>query len=301
MRTHGWQHHFIERRSQKAVATCCNWTIVLSPNGSSSSQGCLTEALRPADPRPRRPDATAMPTPLLGRCVRRCICQPLPAVRAPLRRGPVRSRPLSTTASTASPPVHAAQRRCPAGRAALLLASPRDGGRPATAAAAALSTTARRAFVFPSSSSSSSPSGAEDAAFPSATERDVLAAALLRVPELGFTAAALAAGAADAGYPPGSAAAAAVGGGVGSGVVGDDSAFALVRWHLVASRRALGRRAEEVFGEAAERGEKLGMGRKIEALVWERLMMNRPLIARWQEVCGLSWCLWTLRWCGQSG
>ncbi len=33
-----------------------------------------------------------------------------------------------------------------------------------------------------------------------------------------------------------------------------------------------------------DRGEKMGIGQKVKALTWERLMGNREVIGRWQEV-----------------
>lgn len=106
----------------------------------------------------------------------------------------------------------------------------------------------------------------------SEAESTILAAAHARVPEYGFSAEALALGARDAGYLD-----------ISAGVV-PDGAFGLVRWHLVTRREALAARAQELFGAASENGRPLSMTQKVEALVWERLMGNKEVVGRWQEV-----------------
>lgn len=110
----------------------------------------------------------------------------------------------------------------------------------------------------------------------STAERDLLSAAYAHVPAHGFSHASLALGARDAGYPE-----------ISSSLL-PDGVFSLVRWHLVTQREALAGRAADLFGEGSS-PDALGIGRKIEALTWERLMGNKPVIGRWQEVslCGM--------------
>lgn len=110
-----------------------------------------------------------------------------------------------------------------------------------------------------------------DAPF-SPAERALLAAAYAHVPAHGFSHAALSLGARDAGYPD-----------ISTNLL-PHGAFSLVQWHLVTRREALAGRAEELFGAAERAGERIGVGRKVEALTWERLMGNREVIGRWQEV-----------------
>lgn len=147
----------------------------------------------------------------------------------------------------------------------------------AITAAAPFSTTDSRSS---SSSSTFSFARPDDAtAFPSETERAILSAALGKghVSAHGFTAAALAAGAADAGFNSSSSAAAA------AAIHGGE--FALVRWHLVTARGRLKERAKVLFdGEGGEGEGRLDVGKKIEMLCWERLMINRHIVHRWQEV-----------------
>lgn len=91
------------------------------------------------------------------------------------------------------------------------------------------------------------------------------------MPTHGFTKEALALGARDAGYLD-----------ISTNLL-PDGVFSLVRWHLVSQREALAARAAELFGDGSE-GTVVGVGRKIEALTWARLMGNRDVIGRWQEV-----------------
>jgi ubiquinone biosynthesis protein COQ9 len=107
-------------------------------------------------------------------------------------------------------------------------------------------------------------------------ESAILAAALARVPSHGFSAEALALGARDAGYLD-----------ISAGLV-PEGAFGLVRWHLVTQREGLAARAEELFAAPAGGGTRLlSTPEKAEALVWERLMGNREVVGRWQEVCSI--------------
>lgn len=60
-----------------------------------------------------------------------------------------------------------------------------------------------------------------------------------------------------------------------------DGPFGLIRYHLVTSREALAARSKVLF--EAE-GAPAGVGGKVRALTWERLMANKEVIHRWQEV-----------------
>lgn len=101
-------------------------------------------------------------------------------------------------------------------------------------------------------------------------ERAILIAAYAHVPSHGFSRAALALGAQDAGFLD-----------ISTNLL-PEGVFSLVKWHLVSQREALAGRAQELF--AGEEGERLGSGMKVEMLTWERLMGNRMVIRRWQEV-----------------
>lgn len=105
----------------------------------------------------------------------------------------------------------------------------------------------------------------------SPTERAILTAAYAHVPAHGFSHAALALGARDAGYLD-----------ISTNLL-PDGAFSLVQWHMVAQREALAARAQELFTSSGGE-ERMRVGRKVEALVWERLMGNARVIERWQEV-----------------
>lgn len=102
----------------------------------------------------------------------------------------------------------------------------------------------------------------------SPAERAILTAAYAHVPEHGFSHEALALGARDAGYLD-----------ISTNLL-PDGVFSLVQWHMVAQREALAGRVHALFS----REERLGVGQKVEALVWERLMGNAAVIGRWQEV-----------------
>lgn len=105
----------------------------------------------------------------------------------------------------------------------------------------------------------------------SPTERAILAAAYARVPEHGFSQESLALGARHAGYLD-----------ISTNLL-PDGVFSLVQWHMVSQREALAGRARALFsGE-----ERMGVGRKVEALVWERLMGNKEVIGRWQEALAI--------------
>lgn len=104
----------------------------------------------------------------------------------------------------------------------------------------------------------------------SPTERAILAAASAHVPEHGFTPKTLALGARDAGYLD-----------ISTNLLAD-GVFTLVQWHLVSQREALAGKARVLF--EGEEAQGLGVGAKVELLTWERLMGNRNVIGKLQEV-----------------
>lgn len=102
-------------------------------------------------------------------------------------------------------------------------------------------------------------------------ETAILEASLARVPEHGFSTAAMVYGARDVGYldisvnlfPRG--------------------AFDLIAYHLVSQRLRLVK-AVEFEDTERQSGKKLGVGAKVRALCIERLRGNGPYIHHWQEV-----------------
>lgn len=102
-----------------------------------------------------------------------------------------------------------------------------------------------------------------------ATEKAILAAAYKHVPEHGFSHRALSLGARDAGYLDISPSAL------------PDGTFSLIRYHLVTQREALAERSQTLFGRD---GAPTGVGGKVAALTRERLLANKDIIHRWQEV-----------------
>jgi ubiquinone biosynthesis protein COQ9 len=95
------------------------------------------------------------------------------------------------------------------------------------------------------------------------------------VPELGFTQAALARGAGDAGYSP------------ISTTVLIDGPFSLIRYHLVTQRLSLGAVARELLSSDNTDAPLISDGAvrtRVERLTWERLFANRNIIRKWQEV-----------------
>lgn len=102
----------------------------------------------------------------------------------------------------------------------------------------------------------------------SPTERTILSAAYAHVPEHGFSQESLALGARDSGYLD-----------ISTNLL-PNGVFSLVQWHMVSQRESLAERARHLFSPE----ERMGVGRKVEGLVWERLMGNKAVIGRWQEV-----------------
>lgn len=102
-------------------------------------------------------------------------------------------------------------------------------------------------------------------------EKTIFAAAYKHVPEHGFSQKALGCGARDAGYLD-----------ISASVI-PDGAFGLIRYHLVTQREALAARSQQLFTDT----DKPGVSSRVEALAWERLMGNKAVLARWQEVGGI--------------
>ena len=104
------------------------------------------------------------------------------------------------------------------------------------------------------------------------TESTILSSTILHIPSHGFTHTALSLGAKDVGYID------------ASTNLFPNGAFSLVHYHLYTQRLALAKN-EHILSRVLEGGEKpLGVGGKVKALTWERLMANREIIHRWQEV-----------------
>jgi ubiquinone biosynthesis protein COQ9 len=103
----------------------------------------------------------------------------------------------------------------------------------------------------------------------SPAETAILSAALARVPEHGFSQAALSSGARDAGYLDASV------------NLLPRGVFDLVNYHLVTQRLGLKDRVQFPEPEAGKKG--MGVGTKVRALTLERLRANGEIISRWQE------------------
>jgi ubiquinone biosynthesis protein COQ9 len=99
-------------------------------------------------------------------------------------------------------------------------------------------------------------------------EKSILAASYKHVRELGFSQKALGRGARDAGYLD-----------ISASVI-PDGAFGLIRYHLTTQREALATRSKEIFADT----DQPSVAARVEALTWERLMGNKEILGRWQEV-----------------
>ncbi|KAK1753498.1 COQ9-domain-containing protein [Echria macrotheca] len=106
-------------------------------------------------------------------------------------------------------------------------------------------------------------------------ESAILSAAYQHVPTHGFTPEALALGARSAGYLDISA------------TVVPDGVFGLIRWHLVTQRLALAGKKTALFGAEENKLVPGEVARRVEALVWERLMGNKEINSRWQEALAI--------------
>lgn len=102
------------------------------------------------------------------------------------------------------------------------------------------------------------------------TESTILSASLPHIPSHGFTLTSLSLGAKDVGYID------------ASTNLFPQGPFALVHYHLLTQRLSLAEKKDMLdIGE----GEKvLGTGAKVKNLTWERLIANREIVHRWQEV-----------------
>jgi ubiquinone biosynthesis protein COQ9 len=103
------------------------------------------------------------------------------------------------------------------------------------------------------------------------TETAILSASLPHIPLHGFTNTSLALGARDAGYLD-----------VSTNLI-PKGAFSLVYYHLVTQRLGLGKHSQIL--QPGENENLLGIGAKVKALTWARLLSNESIIHRWQEVC----------------
>lgn len=110
-------------------------------------------------------------------------------------------------------------------------------------------------------------------------EQTLLRAAYARVPAHGFTPESLALGARDAGLLDISASL--LPGGPG------DAVFALIRWHLYVQRTALAGKAKELFSREEGLGE-VGVGERVEALAWARLLGNVEALPLGHSTSGLG-------------
>lgn len=100
-------------------------------------------------------------------------------------------------------------------------------------------------------------------------EETILSSAYKHVPEHGFSQRALGLGVKDAGYLDISAS------------VLPDGAFSLIRYHLVKQRLGLAARNRDLFKNQTPAP---GVGTRVAALTWERLLANKDVIHQWQEV-----------------
>jgi ubiquinone biosynthesis protein COQ9 len=108
-----------------------------------------------------------------------------------------------------------------------------------------------------------------------AVEESILAASIPHVPSHGFTQSSLSLGAKEAGYID------------ASTNLFPRGSFSLVHYHLYKQRLALAQHKHILEPSDAEQ-KPLGTGAKVKALTWERLMANKEIIHRWQEVSLIS-------------
>lgn len=104
-----------------------------------------------------------------------------------------------------------------------------------------------------------------------AVEESILSSSITHVPSHGFTNTSLSLGAKAAGYID------------ASTNLFPSGAFSLVHYHLYTQRLALAQH-RHILDPASAGQKPLGTGAKVKALTWERLMSNREIIHRWQEV-----------------
>jgi len=104
-----------------------------------------------------------------------------------------------------------------------------------------------------------------------AVETSILSSAITHIPSYGFTNTSLSLGARDAGYID------------ASTNLFPRGAVSVVHFWLWKQRMGLKERVEEMKEEGTWQNEK-DVQSRVECLAWERLMGNREIVARWQEV-----------------
>lgn len=127
-----------------------------------------------------------------------------------------------------------------------------------------LSTKSYHSYDRPSSS---------DSPFPP-TETSILRASVPHIPTHGFTLNTLSLGAQDVGYIP------------AATNLFPKGAFSLAHYHLYTQRLALKNHTELIAPPPETEGEEppKGVGRRVKALTWERLLGNKDIIHKWQKV-----------------
>lgn len=106
----------------------------------------------------------------------------------------------------------------------------------------------------------------------SPTESQILSASYRLIPSHGFTPTTLALGAQRVGYAP------------ASTNLFPKGVVSLIEWHLEVQKNALASKAETIFSEDLQPGGRApGVGNKVKALTWQRLLANKDIISRWQE------------------
>ncbi|TGO29581.1 hypothetical protein BPAE_0013g00320 [Botrytis paeoniae] len=115
-----------------------------------------------------------------------------------------------------------------------------------------------------------------DSPFPP-TETSILRASLPHIPTHGFTLNTLSLGAQDVGYIP------------AATNLFPKGAFSLAHYHLYTQRIALKNHTELIAPPLENEGREppKGVGRRVRALTWERLMGNKDVIHKWQEAQSL--------------
>lgn len=103
------------------------------------------------------------------------------------------------------------------------------------------------------------------------SEQAILSAAYTHIPTHGFSTAALALGAKDAGFPD-----------ISTSIL-PHGPFSLVEFHLVTKRKALAAQSRQIFTNT----ESSKVEDKVERLTWERLLANEAVVHRWQEALAI--------------
>jgi ubiquinone biosynthesis protein COQ9 len=106
-------------------------------------------------------------------------------------------------------------------------------------------------------------------------EQAILTAAARHISTHGFTERTIALGTYDAGYPA-----------ISTNIL-PEGIFSLVRWHLVNQRTGLAARSLHVLGEMPLDDTVLApteVASRAERIIWERLLGNKDVVGRWQEV-----------------